>query len=35
MPSKSGVNLPTSRRVNEQTVECLAGAFQKALGQTG
>lgn len=32
MLSKSGVNLPTSRRVNEQTVECLAGAFRKVLG---
>lgn len=32
MLSKSGVNLPTSRRVNEQTVERLAGAFRKALG---
>jgi perosamine synthetase len=30
--SKSGVNLPTSRRVNEQTVERLAGAFRKVLG---
>ena len=32
MLSKSGVNLPTSRRVNEQTVERLAGAFRKVLG---
>jgi perosamine synthetase len=32
MLSKSGVNLPTSRRVNDTTVERLAGAFRKVLG---
>lgn len=32
MLSKSGINLPTSRRVNEASVERLAGAFRKVLG---
>lgn len=32
MLSKSGVNLPTSRRVHDTTVERLAGAFRKVLG---
>jgi perosamine synthetase len=32
MLSKSGVNLPTSRRVNATTVANLAGAFRKVLG---
>lgn len=32
MLSKSGVNLPTSRRVHDGTIERLAGAFRKVLG---